>query len=463
MPEIVLSYQPTEKQLLFHNDVHKYRLYGGAAGGGKSHALLMESVNQCLFIPRWQALILRRTFPELESSQIQKFRTIIPSEIYKWNEQKKIATFVNESTLRFSFCETDNDVLRFQSEEFGSVAIDELTHMSSYIWTYLTSRNRSTTGMRSNMFAATNPGGPGHQWVRALWIDKQPAIGMEDHEYDPSLYGFTPARVQDNPYLMENDPEYVAQLERLPKALRDALLNGSWDILAGQYFDRFSVTGNIVTDFKIPSYWKRYIATDFGYDHPAATIWFATDGMKTIAYRELIIRKTTPEELGRAVSAASGGEKLEAWYVSFDAFARRTSERTVADEMTTAGLPPPSRADRTSPSGWTVLNGMFSDRELLISADCPELIATIPLAIRDYPARPESVLKFDGDDPIDALHYGAVTHRRTAKLPYEAVVAEKLSKALNPNHAAMLARQIEAKIKPGAMVGFRRAWRPVQS
>jgi len=101
---------------------------------------------------------------------------------------------------------------------------------------------------------------------------------------------------------------------------------------------------------------------------------------------------------------------------------------------------------------------MFADRELKVSAACPDLITTIPHAIRDYPDAPESIVKFDGDDTLDALLYGAVTHRRIARVPEELIIAEKLAKAENPHHMSMLARQLEAKAVP-KMVGFRKAWR----
>ncbi|MEI7837263.1 MAG: phage terminase large subunit, partial [Planctomycetota bacterium] len=172
-PEI--PYRATERQLAFHQSGAKYRLYGGAAGAGKSSALLVEAVWQCMRIPRWTALILRESYNELQQSQIGVFRQWIPTESYKWSERDRQATFVNGSTLRFGYLDNDERVTIYQGDQYGFIGFDELTHFSLYQWSYLTSRNRSLAPGRPNMAGASNPGGRGHAWVKALWVDRKAA------------------------------------------------------------------------------------------------------------------------------------------------------------------------------------------------------------------------------------------------------------------------------------------------
>ena len=114
-------------------------------------------------------------------------------------------------------------------------------------WQFLTSRNRCPVpGAFPCMAAATNPGNIGHAWVKSLWIDKQPAPGMENPaEYDPADYDFIPARVSDNP-IYAGDENYLKSLRALPSHLRRAFLDGDWDVFAGQYFDRFDYTRHVV-------------------------------------------------------------------------------------------------------------------------------------------------------------------------------------------------------------------------
>ena len=127
------------------------------------------------------------------------------------------------------------------------------------------------------MAGATNPGNIGHAWVKSLWIDKQPAPGMEHpEEYDPADYDFIPARVSDNP-IYAGDENYLKTLRALPSHLRRAFLDGDWDVFAGQYFDRFDYSRHVVRAEQIDwkPWWPRWISIDWGFEHPAAVYWHA--------------------------------------------------------------------------------------------------------------------------------------------------------------------------------------------
>jgi hypothetical protein len=276
---VPLGYTPFPKQEQFHSSRAKYRLFGGAAGPGKSKALLMEAVLQAHEVPGANTLLLRRTFSELEQTLLLYFRRDIPRELYKsYNESKHLATWWNDSTTRFGYCQSEADVYQYQGAEFLFIGIDELTLFTLRQWQFLTSRNRCPVpGAFACMAGATNPGNIGHAWVKALWIDKEPASGMEHpEEFDASDYDFIPARVSDNP-IYAGDKSYLKSLRSLPSHLKRAFLDGDWDVYAGQYFDRFDCAKHVVRAEQIDwkPWWPRWISIDWGFEHPAAVYWHA--------------------------------------------------------------------------------------------------------------------------------------------------------------------------------------------
>src|SRR6202162_2522796 len=209
------GYKPFARQKEFHDSDAKYRLFGGAAGPGKTKALLYEAIYQGHKHPGVDTLLLRRTFPELEASLITYFRRDVPRELYeKYNEAKHVVTWLNGSTTRFAYCASENDVYRYQGAEYLFIGVDELTHFTLKQWQFLTSRNRCPIKhARPCMAGATNPGNIGHAWVKALWVDKVAPAGYERPEqYDAADYDFIRARIADNPIYAE-DMNYRKTLE----------------------------------------------------------------------------------------------------------------------------------------------------------------------------------------------------------------------------------------------------------
>ncbi len=273
----LLPYFPFPRQGEFHQAGAKYRLFGGAAGPGKSLALLMEAILRAYEVRHSNTLLLRRTFPELESSLLLYFRRDVPHELYiDYNDSKHIVTWRNGSTTRFGYSQSDHDIYQYQGAEFLFIGVDELTLFSLTQWQFLTSRNRCPVpDSHPGMAATTNPGNIGHAWVKALWVDKQPPAGMDGAgQYDPNDYEFIPASVFDNP-IYAGDAQYLKTLTALPDAMRRAFLDGDWNIFAGQYFDNFSVNRHVVRAEQIPfeDWWQRWISIDWGFEHPAAVHW----------------------------------------------------------------------------------------------------------------------------------------------------------------------------------------------
>ena len=273
---VAIPYQAFAKQREFHSCKAKYRLFGGAAGPGKSKALLMEAIVQATTFPNVNTLLLRKTFPELEGSLLLYFRRDVPRELYRsFNEAKHTITWHNGSTTRFGYSQSENDIFQYQSGEYLFIGVDELTHFTLRQWQFLTSRNRCPVkNAFPCMAGATNPGNIGHAWVKSLFIDKQPAAGMDPREYDPADYAFISARVWDNP-IYANDPSYLKTLQQLPDFFRRAFLDGDWSVFAGQYFTNFDPSRNVIRAESIASekWWPRWISIDWGFEHPAAVYW----------------------------------------------------------------------------------------------------------------------------------------------------------------------------------------------
>lgn len=309
-----LGYEPFPKQNQFHGSPAKYRLFGGAAGPGKSKALLFEAVLQAHEHPGTNVLVLRRTFPELEQSLVQYFRKDVPPELYtSFNESKHAVAMASGSTLRFGYCQRESDVYQYQGSEFLFIGIDELTLFTLRQWQFLTSRNRCPIpGTFPCMAGATNPGNIGHAWVKSLWIDRKPASGM-DHpdQYDPADYEFIPARVADNP-IYASDKSYLKTLRALPSHLRRAFLDGDWDVFAGQYFDRFDPAHSVFRPEEIEwkAWWPRWISIDWGFEHPAAVYWHA--GVPAGSEPKRIRRAPNSEAAYAAIGLdAAGGVRSE--------------------------------------------------------------------------------------------------------------------------------------------------------
>ena len=221
-------------------------LYGGAAGGGKSDYLLTAPLRWA-HERRFRALLLRRSFPELERTLIARSRDLYARLGADYHEQRHEWTFASGAKIAFGYLERPADALRYQGAEFQFVGFDELTHFDEASYRYLTSRVRSADGLPLRIRATTNPGGPGHEWVRARWAPwigaKPDAASGERRWYapdgspstqdDPEALArtFFAARLDDNPYL---GAEYRTQLLALDPVTRAQLLEGDWDATVGE-------------------------------------------------------------------------------------------------------------------------------------------------------------------------------------------------------------------------------------
>ena len=291
-------WKPQPRQISFMERPEEEALYGGAAGGGKSDALLMEALRQ-VHIPHYKGLLLRKTFPQLQElidRSLSLYTRAFPRARYNASQHRW--RFPSGASVAFGSMHHTADRVNYQGQQYDFIGFDELTHFTFDEYSYLFSRNRpSGPGTRVYMRATTNPGGVGHGWVKDRFISAAPPMTPITEEVRVPLPGggtkvmtrrriFVPATVFDNEKLLENDPGYLASLSMLPHAEKQALLFGSWDSFDGQVFREWKNDPEHYTDqrhthviapFKVPEHWKIYRCFDFGYAKPHAIYWAAAD------------------------------------------------------------------------------------------------------------------------------------------------------------------------------------------
>jgi len=295
-----VAFMPNEgPQTDFLASSEKDVLYGGAAGGGKSFAMLIDPLRSCHF-KEHRALILRKSMPELREL-IDKSRDLYPRAFpgCKFREVEKLWNFPSGAKIEFGFLERDADVYRYQGQAYSWIGFDEITHLpTEFGWNYLASRLRTTNSkIQTYLRCTANPGGVGAQWVKKRYVDPiDPNKTFKGH--DGLTRRFIPARLQDNPYLAENG-EYETMLLSLPPVQRKQLLEGNWDISEGAAFPEFELESHVITPFDIPSWWERVKGVDYGYASESCCLWAAIDpdDKTIIVYRELYQKGLTGDVL----------------------------------------------------------------------------------------------------------------------------------------------------------------------
>ncbi len=260
--------------------------YGGAAGGGKTDFLLIEALRQ-VHIPHYTAIVFRKTYPQL-SEIIDRSRYLYKAAFpkAKYNESKHVWIFPSGAKIYFGNMTRVADRTNYQGKHYDFIGFDELTHFTWEEYNYMYSRNRpSGPGTRVYRRATGNPGGIGHGWVKQYFVKAGPP--MQPIKTEVEIIGpdrkpiilsrkkiFVPSSVFDNQKLLENDPNYLANLAMMDEQDRDALLYGNWDSFTGQVFmewrddpegyqsQRFT---HVIEDFDIPQSWRIYRGFDFGY------------------------------------------------------------------------------------------------------------------------------------------------------------------------------------------------------
>ena len=387
-------------------------LYGGAAGGGKSYAMLVDPLR---FAHRaaHRGLILRRSMPELREL-IDKSRELYPKAFpgAKYKEVEKLWNFPSGAKIEFGFLERDADVYRYQGQAYSWIGFDEITHLpTAFAWNYLASRLRTTDSeIEVYMRCTANPGGAGANWVKKRYIDPAPA-NVSFRGGDGLTRKFIPARLQDNPYLAE-DGRYEQMLNSMPPTQRKQLLDGNWDVAEGAAFTEFNPFEHVITPFEIPLHWERIKGIDYGYASESACVWGAVDPSDgtLIIYRELYRKGLLGTELASMLTEMEYEDPFSVQGVLDTACWSRTGTTgpTVGETLQRAGHKL-RRADKNRIQGKIQIHEYLklqpSGRpKLQIFNTCPNLIRelqSIPLDTKN----PEDVNTHAADHAYDALRY----------------------------------------------------------
>lgn len=361
-----LGYVPTPRQQMFHDATEYDVLYGGAVGGGKTVALLMEGIRACVRYPGIRVGAFRRTYPELKESLIKELASYGFANVLgaKWAGGDYELRFPNGSIMMFRYAENMVDASRRQGSEFQLLLFDERTLTPSDVLTFLESRLRSgnnipVLGIRSG----SNPGGPSHSATKDRYI-KPTKYGQEVvlDEKRKRTVRFIPSKLSDNPHLNE---EYRADLMGLPEQLRKAYVDGNWDVFEGQVFPELSYDRHVVQPLTLPETWRRYMSVDWGFAAPWAVLWGALDEDKRLwIYREIYQTGIGETEQARSILAAEQpGESITARYADDAMWAVNGDAKPIAQvyaengvHLEKAGKGPGSRV-----AGWQRVHSFLAE------------------------------------------------------------------------------------------------------
>jgi hypothetical protein len=264
--------------------------YGGAAGGGKSDAILMAAL-QYVDVPGYAALILRKTFAQLHKSNaiMARAQEWLTRTDARWNGEDHAFVFPSGARLEFGHLQYSKDRFNYQGAEYQYVGFDELTQFDQDDYLYLHSRVRKPESgplarIPLRVRGAGNPGGTGHHWVRSRFIKREP---QQDETESPAEGKrlFVPAKLPDNPSI--DQASYEAQLQNLDARTRKQLLDGNWDVREpGACFDEFDWDKNTIEGTRqFGSPYPVVRALDWGHQH-MPVLWIEVQGSQAFVFDE---------------------------------------------------------------------------------------------------------------------------------------------------------------------------------
>lgn len=450
-------------------------LYGGAAGGGKSHLMRTLAIVLCAEIGGLQVYLFRRQFADLYKNHMEGAGSFpellgpwIDAKLVTINYSDNVIKFWNGAKVHLCHCQHEKDVFKYQGAEIHVLMMDELTLFTEKMYRFLRGRCRlgglaipdKYRGKLPLIMNGSNPGNIGHNWVKRTWVDAAPA--MEVHRAPKSEGGmlrqFIPALLADNPTLAENDPDYIDRLEGLGRPeLVKAMKTGDWNIVAGGAFDDVFTPRLTLPRFKVPASWYLDRSFDWGSSHPFSVGWWAEadgtearlpDGSVFCPPRGSLIR--IHEWYGTKEMGTNTGLKLPARDIARGILERekalreggwigrqvmpgpadnqigdrtRSDVETIAEEMAKAGVKW-TASDKTPGSrkgGLELARSMMLEagkdrpesRGLWFMDHCRAALAILPVLPRD-PKNPDDVDTDAEDHPWDEIRYRCLVKKRTA-------------------------------------------------
>jgi hypothetical protein len=302
----LLDYVPTPKQQEFHAATEFDVLYGGAAGGGKTKALLMDALRDCDMYPGLRVGAFRRTYGELKESLLAELAQVGYAKALgaRWNGSEFELKFPNDSLIMFRYAETVQDATRRQGGQYQKLTLRRADADTPDVVSFLETRLRSgrrdipVLGIRSG----TNPGGAGHGAVKTKFIKPTNYGEKVVTDVRGRTVRFIPSKLSDNPHV---NPEYAQDLQALDGKLRSAFLDGDWDVFQGQMFPELKRDRHVIEPITLPASWKRYNGVDWGFSAPWAVLWAAVDEDGRVwIYREIYRRGVGEADQAKQILAA---------------------------------------------------------------------------------------------------------------------------------------------------------------
>jgi phage terminase large subunit len=438
---VTITYAPTPKQAAFHATPANEVLYGGAAGGGKTKALIMDAFFRTASNPGTTAVVFRRTYQELEDTDIKEALASYPREIAQYNAGRHEFKLTNGSLILFRHCEHESDKFNYSGIEIQFLYFDELTSFEQGVYDFLKTRLRAkkSLGVTPIVRSASNPGNIGHGWVKKMFVDAGPYMEILRQEiYSETLHKtkvirtqYIPALATENPFITD---DYIFELEQKPEALRNALLRGDWDSFEGQVFTEFvndpkhyrdQIGTHVIEPFDIPLWWPRYMSFDHGFSKPFSVLWWALDPEgRAYLYREWYGGKPrqanvgieyTPRQIAEGIVSREGVEaanNLSIQRIADPAIFDRSRGDSVADQMRPDHGAPGvmfQPGDNTRLAGKMQVHERLRFREdgrpmLYVFNTCPDWIRTVPNLPYSL-TKPEDVDTAAEDHSYDATRY----------------------------------------------------------
>lgn len=462
-----MNFELHDKQLTTLESEANEILYGGAAGGGKSHLIRVCSIILCKMIPGFNFYLFRRKSNDLKLNHLYGaggYYALLNQEIENKKariyEQNNVVKFSNGSKIFLCHCQYEKDMYNYQGAEIHGLGIDELTHFTEKIYNFLRGRCRlgalNIPGPARAFFkhlplilCGSNPGNLGHNWVKRVFVDYQPFLQAKrtPKKDGGMIRQYVPAVLSDNPTLLENDPDYMDRLEGLGNPeLVEAMKNGNWDITAGGAIDDiWRREKHVLQPFQIPSTWRVDRGYDWGSAKPAGAIWFAesngeevemADGTiksfppgSVIAIREIYFWNGKDNE-GSRLTATEHAQQIKKMDYKLEQYGIRTNAgpadnsiyttdngNCIADDMLNVGV----RWEKSNKAPGSRVAGLEKLRELLKNAItdpmekpgfyvfdcCTHIIRTIPTLPRDE-KKPEDINTEAEDHLYDVVRYRLV-------------------------------------------------------
>ena len=431
----ILGYEPTPRQWDFHNATEFDVLYGGAAGGGKTRALLMDGIRDCVRYPGIRVGAFRRTYGELKESLLAELAEVGYAKALgaSWNGTEYELRFGNGSLMMFRYAETIKDATRRQGGQYQKLLFDERTLTGPEVCGFLESRLRSGRADRPvlGIRSGTNPGGAGHGTVKARYIDSTGYGARVITDRRGRTVRFIPSKLADNPHV---NAEYADDLRNLPEQLRKAFLDGDWDSFLGQAFGEWSHDRHTLDPITLPPTWRRVMGLDWGFAAPWAALWIAVDeDSRAWVYREAYKTKVGEEDQARRILAAEApGEHVAPRWADDAMWATRGSARPIASIYAENGVHLTEAGKGGRVAGWQRLRSYLGDapacahHRALGWDECPRLhvFRTCENLTREIPALPfatkgdpEDVDSTASDHAADALRYALINLGGGAKFP----------------------------------------------